>query len=158
MKFNIRSYTVEMDETDALNFVGYPIHISSNGYPKVTGWHFGKERYLHRIIMNAGPFDVVDHIDGNKLNCSRSNLRICTQADNAKNVRLRNDNSSGIPGVYWVASRHKWAAQISVNGKTVGLGRFDEISDAIEARRKAEDFYYGDFAASKGGLCEKARQ
>lgn len=158
MKFNIRSHIVEMDEADALIFVGCPIHIGSNGYAKVTGWHFGKERYLHRVIMNAGPHDVVDHIDGNKLNCTRSNLRICTQADNTKNVGLRSDNSSGIPGVYWVSTRLKWAAQISVDGRTVSLGRFDEISDAINARRKAEDLYYGEFAASKGVLCEKARQ
>ena len=108
--------------------------------------------------MNAGPHDVVDHVDGNKLNCSRSNLRICTQADNAKNVGLRSDNRSGIPGIYWVPSRLKWAAQISVDGRTVGLGRFDEIADAIDARRKAEDLYYGEFAASKGVLREKARQ
>ncbi|WP_414842821.1 hypothetical protein ACK986_26150 [Klebsiella pneumoniae] len=40
----------------------------------------------------------------------------------------------------------------------LSLGRFDEIADAINARRKAEDLYYGEFAASKGGLCEKARQ
>ena len=150
MKFNIRSHIVEMDEADALIFVGYPIHIGSNGYAKVTGWHFGKERYLHRVIMNAGPHDVVDHIDGNK--------RICTQADNTKNVGLRSDNSSGIPGIYWVSTRLKWAAQISVDGRTVSLGRFDEIADAINARRKAEDLYYGEFAASKGVLCEKARQ
>nr|WP_263441032.1 HNH endonuclease [Klebsiella michiganensis] len=108
--------------------------------------------------MNARPHDVVDHIDGNKLNCTRSNLRICTQADNTKNVGLRSDNSSGIPGVYWVSTRLKWAAQISVDGRTVSLGRFDEIADAINARRKAEDLYYGEFAASKGVLCEKARQ
>ena len=152
MKFNIRSQIVEMDESDALSFVGYPIHISSHGYAKVTGWHFGKERYIHRIIMNAGPGDVVDHIDGNKLNCTRENMRLCSQSDNAKNVGLRTDNTSGIPGVYWDKRRQKWSAQIAKEGKTIGLGRFVEKEDAIAARRAAEEKHYGEFASSKGVL------
>jgi hypothetical protein len=103
--------------------------------------------------MNAGPHDVADHIDGNKLNCTRSNLRICTGRQYQK-CGLEEDNSSGIPGVYWVSTRLKWAAQISVDGRTVSLGRFDEIADAINARRKAEDCITGSLA-SRGVLCEK---
>lgn len=152
MKFNIRSHIVEMVEADALTFVGYPINISSHGYAKVTGHHFGKERYIHRIIMNAKPGDVVDHIDGNKLNCTKENMRLCSQADNAKNVGLRTDNTSGVPGVYWDERRHKWSAQIAKKGKTIGLGRFNAKEDAIAARRVAEEKYYGDFASSKGVL------
>ncbi|NIG76762.1 hypothetical protein F3J34_24660 [Klebsiella sp. Ap-873] len=156
MKFRIRSHYLEMDEADALMFVGHPIFIGSNGYARVSGHQFPGERYVHRHIMGAGPDDVVDHIDGNKLNCTRGNMRLCTQSDNTKNVRLRKNNSSGVPGVYWSATRHQWVAQIAQNGKTIYLGRFNEKADAVAARRVAEEKYYGEFAASKGVLREKA--
>ena len=40
----------------------------------------------------------------------------------------------------------KWCAQISINNKTKGLGRYDTIEEAIEARKKAAKEYYGEFA------------
>ena len=56
--------------------------------------------YLHRDIMNTS--DVVDHKDGNTLNCRKYNLRCCTQSQNAKNMRISTTNTSGVKGVCWI--------------------------------------------------------
>lgn len=83
---------------------------------------------------------VIDHIDQNKLNNQRSNLRFLTKAGNAINSKLSKNNTSGVKGV--VRFRNKWHAQIMVNGKHIHLGYYDKKEDAIEARRKGEEKYF----------------
>lgn len=52
-----------------------------------------------------------------------------------------NDESKNIPGVCWNASNNKWKAYISIEGKQKHLGYFDNIEDAIQARKDAEESY-----------------
>ena len=66
---------------------------------------------------------------------------------NRKRIYLTpKNNKSGYKGVYWSKERKKWCAQITINNKTKGLGRYDTIEEAIEARKKAAKEYYGEFA------------
>lgn len=100
---------------------------------------------LHREIMDDPKGKDVDHINGNKLDNRRSNLRICTRAENSKN-RITVKSKSGHLGVYWSNQNKKWNAQIGLSGKSTSLGFFDDIQDAIKARQQAAKQYFGEFA------------
>ena len=102
---------------------------------------------IHRLIMGVTDKNIViDHINHNGLDNRKSNLRICTSGQNTCNCLTSKNNKSGHKGVYWSKERKKWCAQISINNKTKGLGRYDTIEEAIEAREKAAKEYYGEFA------------
>ena len=87
-----------------------------------------------------------DHIDCNKLNNRRNNLRICTSSQNRWNRTAISTNTSGVKGVSWEKARNKWRVGITYRYKHHNLGRFDSIEDAAEAyKSKAielfENFY-----------------
>ena len=69
----------------------------------------------------------------------------CIWADGttqARNQRIRKDNTSGVKGVGWSEQSKKWRARITVNKKTINLGWFNKKEDAIESRKKAEEKYF----------------
>jgi hypothetical protein len=108
-----------------------------------------KNYYIHRMIMDAPPGMVVDHINGDGLDNRKSNLRICHHNENIRNrTSLNANNASGAHGVYWDKSRKRWCAEIKINYKRIYLGRFCLLCDAVEARHDAELDYYGDFCSS----------
>lgn len=101
------------------------------------------QEYLHRIIMGESDL-FIDHINGNKLDNRKSNLRICCNADNLKNrVKLPSNNTSGILGVRYRADRDKWYAEIQFNKQKINLGSYIKKEDAIKARLEAEIKYFG---------------
>ena len=102
--------------------------------------------------MNAQPGQIVDHIDRDKLNCQRANLRFTTKQQNTVNSGMWSNNTSGIKGVYWDKARNKWHAQIKVNQKTIGLGRFDTLELATTVRDNAARHYFGHFATTNASL------
>ena len=51
------------------------------------------------------------------------------------------DESKTVPGVCWSNEHKKWRAYIGVDGRQKHLGHFDDINDAIKARKDAEDIY-----------------
>jgi len=153
MEFELKCGTiVQIDEQDALKFVGISMWITSHGYVRVCGRNGLRDRYLHREIMGADLSVVVDHINGDKLDNRRKNLRICTQQENCLNTRLRSNNTSGVKGVYWCNKRLKWSAQISIGKKTISLGRHDSFESAVRARLKKEKELFGKFSALSGVL------
>lgn len=108
-----------------------------------------KKLYLHREIARRmyGEIDGldIDHIDGDTLNCRRSNIRAVKHCENLKNIGGASINSaSGILGVRWDKQRARWTAYITLPGmKFKYLGRFMEKEDAISARLAAEVKYWG---------------
>lgn len=101
--------------------------------------------YMHRFILSAPNHLLVDHINFNGLDNRKVNLRLCTKRQNQAHCRKRITNTSGYTGVYWDVSRNKWHSQIGVGGKVIALGRFENLGDAIEARKLAGEFYNKDF-------------
>jgi hypothetical protein len=81
---------------------------------------------------------IIDHINRNKLDNRRENLRLVSKSDNAFNSKTRSDNTSGHCGVSWEEKRKKWVARICINGKVKQIGRFETIEDAIFARKREE--------------------
>lgn len=114
----------------------------SRGYV-VTNISKGISERIHRVIMDCPEGMYVDHISHDTLDNRECNLRICTNQENAFNSSLKTNNTSGYTGVGFY--QNAWVAHITVDGNYISLGRHKERVDAIEARRKAEVKYFGDF-------------
>lgn len=127
-------------------------HINAMGYPQTSIYKDGVILLLHRIIM--GDYEkglCVDHIDRNKLNNRKSNLRICRQGDNAKNAGMRINNTSCFTGVRCDQRNGRWYAEIRANGKSHYLGSFLSFDEAVQARINGEKQYFGEFAPKREG-------
>lgn len=125
-------------------------HVNVQGYLQTNIYKDGSSPLLHKIILgDYGKGFCVDHIDRNKLNNRRSNLRICRQKDNAKNQSIRSDNTTGYPGVYKDKRNGKWFSEITADGEKHYLGRFEKLDDAVAARLEAEEKYFGAFAPTR---------
>lgn len=102
--------------------------------------------YMHREIMKTLSGLVVDHINGNKLDNRKNNLRNCKQFENmAHRVKKQSNNTSGFHGVSFNTKYNKWVAQLMFDGKHIWLGQFKNKQDAIKARKAGEDKYFGEF-------------
>lgn len=102
--------------------------------------------YLHRLIMSAPTGYEVDHINHDKTDNRKLNLRVCTRINNAWNNTGSSANTSGHRGVYWEKQTGRWFARITVRGEVLMLGYFDLFDDAVRARLDAEAHYFKEFA------------
>lgn len=77
---------------------------------------------MHRIILGM-PMHIgtVDHIDRDKLNNQRSNLRVCSQSENLYNSKKQTKTSSEYKGVSWCTRDKTWVAYISLKKKSIRL-------------------------------------
>lgn len=124
-------------------------YFSGSGYA-AREFTRNKEKVLvlmHRLIMDAPEDKEVDHIDGNRLNNTRANLRICTRLENSHNARPREGCSSKYKGVYWSKSREYYRVEITTKayGK-ICLGSFYSEDEAGLAYNLAATSLYGEFA------------
>lgn len=122
-----------VDDEDYERFGKFKWHCVGGRYAarSVGGRKNKRMVYLHREIIGAKEDEIVDHINGNKLDNRRSNLRVVTVSENLYNTSIRSDNTSGYKGVSFVKDcRHKWEARIHKNGKKRVLGYFDTPEDA----------------------------
>lgn len=104
---------------------------------------------MHRQILGLKFSDKrqVDHIaPGQTLDNRRSNLRIATHTENARNAKLRRDNTSGFKGVKKVKDRQSWRARITAGGHRISLGHFSSPELAHAAYCDAAKRYHGEFA------------
>lgn len=119
------------------------VYVSSHGYARLTD----TDEYLHRVILGVRSRRVrVDHINRNKLDNRRANLRKATHAQNICNSRFRSNNTSGYRGVYFCKQTKRWRAQIRANGRTRQLGRFPTAEAAARAYDAAARKLHGKFA------------
>lgn len=103
--------------------------------------------YLHRLLLGAPPEMHVDHLNGDTLHNRRSNLRLCTQAENNQNLHgVRNGairkSQSGVRGVWRDNRRGTWCVQITVNYRSIWIGSFDNLADAEQASIAARHKYF----------------
>lgn len=99
---------------------------------------------LHRFLMKPRKGKEVDHIDGNTLNNTRRNLRVCTKSQNLQNQKLGARNTSGFKGVdIW---NGKYRATIGTKGKKYFLGLYTDPHEAHEAYLEAALRLFGEYA------------
>lgn len=102
--------------------------------------------YMHRQILEVAPGQHVDHRNHDGLDNRRSNLRICTHAQNCQNKRPNRECSSSYKGVSWYKSKRLWSSAIKVSGVRKHLGYFKNEVDAAKAYDDAARKYFGEFA------------
>lgn len=133
--------------------------IDLEDYEKIKDYYWGicngywrntiLNTHLHQFIMGKQEGYVTDHIDRDKNNNRKQNLRLILQRNNCKNRSLQPHNISGINGVTWYKQTNRWRVRITVNGKMIELGYFLEKEDAIKTRLEAELKYFGEYAPIK---------
>ena len=112
----------------------------------------GKQRQtkvsMSRDIMKPSKGMQVDHIDGNGLNNQRTNLRICTNAENTKNKEKHKKSKSGFKGVQHNPKKCKkqWEVYIRCNYKSIYVGSYLSREEAAHAYDEAAKKYFGEFA------------
>lgn len=133
---------------------GQECKVSDEDYPMLSGfkWSLNGAGYacsgrgfIHRIIMNAPKGIEVDHINGDRLDNRRENLRLCTRGQNVSNGRMRG-NKTGFKGVYWNAEIRRYYSQITVDKKVICLGYSDSPEEAAHIYDVAAIKYHREFA------------
>jgi hypothetical protein len=101
---------------------------------------------MHREIMQAPPGKVVDHINGNRLDNRKCNLRLCTRRQNLRNAAKRPGCQSQFKGVSFDRRHNRWFATIWFEGRSISLGSFlDEVEGARAYDRAALELF-GEYA------------
>jgi hypothetical protein len=95
------------------------------------------ESYENHVKMFGEKETTLDRIDVNG-DYEPKNVRFATQNEQAQNRRILRSNKSGVTGVCWNKQKRKWVAKITFNGKETYLGAYENIDEAIDARKRAE--------------------
>lgn len=92
---------------------------------------------MHRQIMNCPQGFEVDHLNHDKLDNRKNNLKVCTKQENLLNKSLYKNNKTGVSGIYWLDSIKKYQVRFWIRKIEYYLGCFDSLGDAIEAKQRA---------------------
>ena len=115
----------------------------------------GYSVYMHRLIFglrkNIDYSIQVDHINHNRADNRKENLRLVDNSHNQMNTKIGKNNLSGEKGVSFQKASQKYMARITVNKKVIYLGLFEDIKDAKNARKEAEKEYFGEYAYDERG-------
>lgn len=118
------------------NFRGYALR-----------WQGRRIFYMHRVIMDVAWDNdlVVDHINGDKLDNRRSNLRMATRSQNAQNrpASYHPNKTSKYKGVGWITHMGKWRTRIQIEGKRQTIGFYENEDDAALAYNETARKLYG---------------
>ena len=132
----------------------YSWYIDDKGYVKalnkVPATTIRNVIYLHRLIMKALPGQIVDHINGNKLDNRKANLRFVDLSQNGMNKITAKNNKSGFRGVCWSSRNKKWRATININKKHIHLGHFESKHDAVVAYYRASKNLFREYKFKYG--------
>lgn len=122
-----------------------------DGYLVSCYYFNGRQRFVrfHRIVMRAQPGQVVDHINKDRSDNRKQNLRCCSRSENVRNRGLCSSNTSGVTGVFFDKARDKWVASITYEHKRILIGRFSAKEDAVAARLAKESELFNEFAPQR---------
>jgi hypothetical protein len=125
---------IDDEDYELIAAFSWHLHGSSN----CEGYYAASNVKMHRMIINAPPGTVVDHINGNKLDNRKKNLRFCTHAENQQNTKSRG-GSSRYKGVHYNKKSKKWLGAFMFNGTHYYCGMFEsekECARAVDEKRK----------------------
>jgi len=132
---NIKGHAVLVDDEDVPRISEMSWWITPQGYA-VAKLPSGNRRRrtigMHRLILNDPPSAAIDHINRNKLDNRKSNLRECTDSENCRNQGKRRGCSSRHRGVSWNKRKSAWQVVIREGGKLKWKGWFDSEDEAAK--------------------------
>lgn len=139
---NAKRFHVIIDAADAEWANQWQWSINKDGYASRSIQQDGKRHniLLHRELLGLPRKTdgrMGDHINRDRLDCRRSNLRIVFRGGNLQNVSSNRSATSQYRGVSWTTRKQRWAAQVQVSGKNVHLGYFISETDAAAAASAA---------------------
>jgi HNH endonuclease/AP2 domain len=112
----------------------------SGGVYKILAHHIAYYK-----MRGKWPPREMDHKRGNRADNRWSKLRLAKHHQNISNQKLRINNTSGITGISWYKATNKWQVRIGHRYRTINVGYFSTLQEAIKARRQAEKKYFGKF-------------
>jgi hypothetical protein len=126
----------------------------NKGYRRiwVDGNLYRSSRLAVLYMTGAWPPHLVDHENGKHDDDRWENLRPATHAQNTQNSKLRSTNTSGVKGLCFDKSKHKWRAQINCDGEHYHLGYFAIKEEAAITVAEASERLHGDFAHKESML------
>lgn len=150
------TFITKGDITECYDTQGNMFLIDTEDLPLVTQFYWSKQtndyivrpkdkKLLHRILTDCPKGKVVDHINHLKYDNRKANLRVCSYTENQCNRLAKYNTKYGAKGIF-LDNRGKYRVTIILNRKTIHIGYFDTLEQAIEERRKAENEYYGEFS------------
>ncbi len=153
-----RHAVIDDEDFDVVSKYKWRLHCTKIG----TNWFYArtciytpiknyKYIYLHRLVMNFPQKGIqVDHINGNKLDCRKANLRLATNAENSRNSVKPINNTSGYKGVWKrtdnLNRKKMWVANVIINKKKYSMGCFYTAKEAALAYDKKASELFGEFA------------
>lgn len=134
-----------VDDDDFERLSHHKWHISLKGYARRSLHNPERKEYMHRVVIGASEDENVDHINRDRLDNRKCNLRLCSDRENCYN-RSKRSVTSQYKGVTWNKRNKKWQAQITIDGKNRYLGLFVDEADAARAYDKFARQHQGRFA------------
>ncbi|NBH15614.1 hypothetical protein D3Z36_15990 [Lachnospiraceae bacterium] len=129
------------DIEDWEQFKGHYWFMNDTGYAVCETMATGILRF-HKLVTGTTADVIIDHINRNKLDNRKHNLRIATKEVNAINRGLQSNNTTGHAGVHFNNKSGTWNARVKVHGKVIWLGAYPTKEEAIAARLAGEEKYY----------------
>jgi len=141
---------VDDEDFDFLSQWKWTYHCAGYAYRMIWYPEIKKQKsvLMHRLVTDCPPDMEVDHINHNRLDNTRGNLRVCTRKQNGANLRITSRNKSGFKGVSKNHRTGAWTARIRRNNKSCHIGDFKNIEDAVMAYRLTIALEHGEFACN----------
>lgn len=109
---------------------------------KIDGKNYSAHRLAWLYVHGVWPAKCVDHINRQPADNRIENLRCVDWRENAQNLSLAKNNSSGFRGVYFETKTKRWKVQLRANRKNYFLGRYENLADAANAYAQAATKYH----------------
>ena len=138
-------YIDKADEALVRKYKWYCVRSKKCGFLTISTGSGKNLLYLHSLLMNTPPGMEVDHIDLNRLNNRRSNLRLTTHQQNQCNQPLQRNNTSGVSGVSFYPPKNKYRARIKISQHDIHLGYYDTFVEAVQARNVGMECMFGEY-------------
>lgn len=137
---------IDADDFDKVKDFQWHVQNRPRPYAKMTS-RDKKQVYLHRVITGAKAGQIVDHINGDRLDNRKRNLRLVTPAQNNWNQRKHKNNTSGFSGVFLQRKTNKFEAAIKHRTHSRHLGTFDNPYEAAVSYDMAKAEIAGEYGS-----------
>ena len=136
-----KSFICDVEEWELRKQYCWALHHTGYAYTTIDNKYITFHESMFNYDKSINP---IDHINLNRLDDCKMNLRMVTKSQNMMNRDILSSNTSGCTGVHYNDKNGLWVARIGINYKRILLGSYGDINDAIRARREAEIIYFGE--------------